>query len=182
MELNMNNPYLITKPKEIEEITEFLAKIEAEIADLEDDDDDFPQVLETIIREMQDDDDGCRQNRKFLDWYIESDWRDRAAIDRVLAYICGWTLPTLLHMTRGEVETEVERVVDGKSSYHSIWTLPDNPHKLALDAAYEAAKDMLPKGGYDPDFDNTAYRAARQAAQHIFDLAITAAAATKETC
>ena len=50
MELNMtDNPYLITKPKEIEEISEFLAEIEADIADLEDDDDEFPQVLQRRV-------------------------------------------------------------------------------------------------------------------------------------
>jgi hypothetical protein len=131
---------------------------------------DVPDIFSMIIREMVDDDDGDRQNQKCRWWYEDSDSATQEIIDKTLRMICGWSFDTLVHMAKKEVSTEVERGTGGSSSYHYIWTQPDNPHKVTLDAAFTEAKALLP--------DGAAYRAARAAALRVFDRAMMNEAVT----
>jgi hypothetical protein len=60
----------------------------------EDDEDDAPDIIGKIFGEMSSD--GENDSEKLLEFYELVSDREKGVINRVLLYICGWTLPTLI--------------------------------------------------------------------------------------
>jgi hypothetical protein len=62
--------------------------------------DEQPDIFATIIQEMRSGDDADRQTSKFLDFYQDAEDAKKTLIDEVLIHICGWSLASLIRMTK----------------------------------------------------------------------------------
>jgi hypothetical protein len=51
-------------------------------------------IIPTIFAEIESD--GCNESEKLLDYYLDCTAKERAVVDNVLMYLCGWTFETLL--------------------------------------------------------------------------------------
>jgi hypothetical protein len=51
-------------------------------------------LIPTLYAEMESDDEN--ESEKFLVYYLSCNAKERAVVDNVLMYICGWTFETLL--------------------------------------------------------------------------------------
>jgi hypothetical protein len=51
-------------------------------------------IIPTIFAEIESD--GCNESEKLLEYYLDCTAKERAVVDNVLMYLCGWTFETLL--------------------------------------------------------------------------------------
>jgi len=51
-------------------------------------------LIPTIFAEMESD--GDNESEKLLAYYLDCNVQERAVVDNVLMYLCGWTFETLL--------------------------------------------------------------------------------------
>jgi hypothetical protein len=57
-------------------------------------DEKISNIIPTIFVEMGSD--GENESEALLDYYLHSTAKERAVVDNVLLYLCGWTFKTLL--------------------------------------------------------------------------------------
>ncbi len=57
-------------------------------------DEKISNIIPTIFTEMESD--GENESEALLHYYLDSNPQERAVVDNVLMYLCGWTLTTLL--------------------------------------------------------------------------------------
>jgi hypothetical protein len=51
-------------------------------------------IIPTIFAEMESD--GDNESEELLDYYLDCTAKERAVVDNVLMYLCGWTFETIL--------------------------------------------------------------------------------------
>jgi len=56
--------------------------------------DKISNIIPTIFAEIESD--GCNESEKLLEYYLNCTAKERAVVDNVLMYLCGWTFETLL--------------------------------------------------------------------------------------
>ena len=56
--------------------------------------DKISNIIPTIFAEIESD--GCNESEKLLEYYLNCTAKERAVVDNVLLYLCGWTFETLL--------------------------------------------------------------------------------------
>ena len=56
--------------------------------------DKISNIIPTIFAEIESD--GCNESEKLLEYYLDCTAKERAVVDNVLMYLCGWTFETLL--------------------------------------------------------------------------------------
>ena len=57
-------------------------------------DEKISNIIPTIITEIESD--GENESERLLDYYLNCTAKERAVVDNVLMYLCGWTFATLL--------------------------------------------------------------------------------------
>ena len=57
-------------------------------------DEKISNIIPTIFAEIEADDEN--ESEKLLDYYLVCTAKERAVVDNVLMYLCGWTFETLL--------------------------------------------------------------------------------------
>jgi hypothetical protein len=57
-------------------------------------DEKISNIIPTIFAEIESD--GCNESEKLLAYYLDCTAKERAVVDNVLMYLCGWTFETLL--------------------------------------------------------------------------------------
>ena len=57
-------------------------------------DEKISNIIPTIFEEIGSDE--CDESELLLDYYLRCTPKERAVVDKVLIYICGWTFETLL--------------------------------------------------------------------------------------
>ena len=57
-------------------------------------DEKISNIIGTIFAEMESD--GENESEELLEYYLRCTTKERAVVDNVLMYICGWTFETLL--------------------------------------------------------------------------------------
>ena len=57
-------------------------------------DEKISNIIWTIFAEIESD--GCNESEKLLEYYLDCTAKERAVVDTVLMYLCGWTFATLL--------------------------------------------------------------------------------------
>jgi hypothetical protein len=57
-------------------------------------DEKISNIIGTIFAEMESD--GENESELLLDYYLRCTAKERAVVDNVLIYLCGWTFETLL--------------------------------------------------------------------------------------
>jgi hypothetical protein len=57
-------------------------------------DEKIQNLISTIFAEMESD--GDNESEELLEYYLYCNQQERAVVDKVLIYICGWTFETLL--------------------------------------------------------------------------------------
>jgi len=56
--------------------------------------DEIDEIIPMIFREMESDDEN--QSSKLYAYYLACNTAERAVVDNIMMYICGWTFPTIL--------------------------------------------------------------------------------------
>jgi hypothetical protein len=56
--------------------------------------DKISNIIPTIFAEMESDDEN--ESEKLLKYYLDAAWKERAVVDNVLLYLCGWSFKTIL--------------------------------------------------------------------------------------
>ena len=56
--------------------------------------DKISNIIPTIFAEIESD--GCNESEKLLEYYLNCTAKERAVVDNVLMYLCGWTFETIL--------------------------------------------------------------------------------------
>jgi hypothetical protein len=57
-------------------------------------DEKISNIIPTIFVEMESD--GENESEELLDYYLDCTAKERAVVDNVLIYLCGWTFKTIL--------------------------------------------------------------------------------------
>ena len=57
-------------------------------------DEKISNIIPTIFAEIESD--GCNESRPLLNYYLRCTAKERAVVDNVLIYLCGWTFKTIL--------------------------------------------------------------------------------------
>jgi hypothetical protein len=57
-------------------------------------DEKISNIIPTIFAEIESD--GCNESEALLNYYLRCTAKERAVVDNVLMYLCGWTFETLL--------------------------------------------------------------------------------------
>jgi hypothetical protein len=56
--------------------------------------DKISNIIPTIFAEIESD--GCNESEKLLKYYLGCTAKQRAVVDNVLMYLCGWTMKAIL--------------------------------------------------------------------------------------
>jgi len=56
--------------------------------------DKISNIIPTIFAEMESDDEN--ESEKLMKYYLDAAWKERAVVDNVLLYLCGWSFKTIL--------------------------------------------------------------------------------------
>jgi hypothetical protein len=66
-------------------------------------------LIPTIMSEMESD--GDNDSDEFLAYYLRCNTQEKAVVDNVLMYLCGWTFETLLGKCGIEINEKGEPII-----------------------------------------------------------------------
>jgi hypothetical protein len=67
-------------------------------------------IIPTLYAEMESD--GENESEELLNYFLRCNAQERAVIDNVMMYICGWTFETLLEKCGIEINEAGEPVIE----------------------------------------------------------------------
>jgi hypothetical protein len=71
--------------------------------------DQINNLIPTIMSEMESD--GDNDSDQFLAYYLRCNTQEKAVVDNVLMYLCGWTFETLLGKCGIEINEKGEPII-----------------------------------------------------------------------
>ena len=71
--------------------------------------DQINNLIPTIMSEMESD--GDNDSDEFLAYYLRCNTQEKAVVDNVLMYLCGWTFETLLGKCGIEINEKGEPII-----------------------------------------------------------------------